>query len=185
MEQLLTELQKIIPLSDELELRLRKTAVRHEFKKRYKLTRPGQVCNRLYYVEKGILRLYVKSNNKEYSNWFMLEGDFATSVTSFFGNAPSLETIEVAEDCILWSVSRQELEDIYEQWPAFRKVGQRLTERYYCLDNRMKIYLMTMDKQEFYDYLVKERPNLVDRVPRKYLASFMGITVQSLPKTKR
>ncbi|HEY6900200.1 MAG TPA: Crp/Fnr family transcriptional regulator [Puia sp.] len=180
MEQLITVFQAIVPLTDALELRLRKTVRRDEFRRGHRLVREGQVCDRLYFIERGILRLYVKHNNKELNNWFMLAGDIATSVTSFFDQSRSLEIMEVLKNCVLWSISRKELEDIYKEFPEFRTVALRIMEKYYSQDNRQKIYLMFKDAGMHYKYLLMAHPRLVREIPHKHLASYMGITPQSL-----
>jgi len=180
MEEIIQKIKDIIELSDELELLLRRILRPDVLRKKQKLLKKGQICTRLYFIEQGLLRLYVKSGDRERSSWFMLEGDLVTSVTSFFGRAPSLETIEALEDCVLWSISWQELQDLYISFPGFRKVGQYYTEKYYCQDDRLKIMLLTKSPAAFYDYLRENFPKVVDRVPKKYLASSMGITTQTL-----
>ncbi|HEY4289965.1 MAG TPA: Crp/Fnr family transcriptional regulator [Puia sp.] len=185
MEEIIQNINAIYPLSDEVELLLRKSVRRDVVRKKQKLLRMGQICTRLYFIEQGLLRHYVKRGEKEHSCLFMLEGDIATSVTSFFGRTPSPETIEALEDCVLWSVSWQELQDIYERDPGFRKIGQHYTEKYYCQDDRLKMNLIAMPPGEFYDYLRENFPKVVQRVPDKYLASSMGITVQTLMAIKR
>ncbi len=185
MEELIQKINAIYPLPEELELLLRKTIRRDEISKKQKLLRTGQICTRLYFIEKGLLRLYVKHGNKERHSWFMLEGDLVTSVTSFFERSPSLETIEALDNCVLWSVSWQELQDFYEKFPGFRKVGQYFTEKYYCQDDRLKIMLLTKSPAVFFDYLQKNFPKVVKHVPKKYLASSMGITEQTLSAIRR
>jgi len=185
MEEIIRNINAIYPLPVELELLLRKTIRRDVVRKKQKLLRKGQICTRLYFIEQGLLRLFVKHEDKDYCSWFMLEGDIATSVTSFFTRSPSLETIEALEDCVLWSVAWQELQDFYEGFPGFRKVGQHYTEKYYCQDDMLKINLLTMSPAEFYNYLRETFPKVVKRVPNKYLASSMGVTVQTLMAIKR
>jgi len=185
MEEIIRNINAIYPLPAELELLLRKTIRRDDVSKKQKLLRKGQICSRLYFIEQGLLRLYVKHDDKDLCSWFMLEGDIATSVTSFFGREPSLETIEALEESVLWSIAWQELQDFYERFPGFRKVGQHYTEKYYCQDDRLKINLLTKSPLGFYDYLRENFPKVVERVPNKYLASSMGITVQTLMAVKR
>jgi len=180
MEEIIQKIKDITELSDELELLLRRILRPDVLKKKQKLLKKGQICTRLYFIEKGLLRLYVKHGDRERTSWFMLDGDLATSVTSFFERVPSLETIEALEDCVLWSISWRELQDLYEADPRFRKVGQYFTEKYYCQDDRLKIMLLTKSPAAFFDYLKEKFPKVVDRVPKKYLASSMGITTQTL-----
>ncbi|HXO76944.1 MAG TPA: cyclic nucleotide-binding domain-containing protein, partial [Puia sp.] len=115
MEEIIQMIKDIYELSDELELILRRIIRPDVIKKKQKLLRKGQICTRLYFIEKGLLRLYVKHGDKDHSSWFILEGDLVTSVTSFFERAPSLETIEALADCVLFSIAWQELQDIYKR----------------------------------------------------------------------
>ena len=185
MEEIIQKLNAIYLLPEELELLLRRVIRRDVVRKKQKLLRQGQICTRLYFIEQGLLRLYVKHGDKDRSTWFMLEGDITTAVTSFFGRIPSPETIEALENTVVWSVSWQELQDLYERWPGFRKVGQYYTEKYYCQDDRLKMQLLTKSPGGFYDYLRENFPGIVERVPTKYLATLMGVTVQTLMAIKR
>jgi CRP-like cAMP-binding protein len=160
------------------------TTKRCEIRRKKKLLVPGEVCDQLYYIEKGILACFEEEKEKNYCTWLMMEGDIATSVTSFNNQVPSSETIIAVEDCILYSLSKQELEAICDRYVQFRIIRQRLTDKYH-IQSRTLDAQRKRTPEHFYDYLQKNYSEMVSRVPIKILASFMGITEPTLYDIKK
>ena len=153
--------------------------------KRFKLLKPEHVCERIYFVEKGLFRCYVKRGDKEICKWFMREGDVVISVNSFFNQVRSTETIESLEECTVHSLTHAELEETYRLYPEFRCVAQKLTERYYCLSEVRADDLRMKPAEELYDDWVRQYPDLAQRVPGNDLASYLGISFQTLWRIQR
>ncbi|HEV9036871.1 MAG TPA: cyclic nucleotide-binding domain-containing protein, partial [Puia sp.] len=171
-------------MSRDLKLLVRETARRREVPRKTRLLSPGETCQHLFYIEKGMLACFDQEGGKSYCTWIMTEKDIATSVDSFNNQVFSTEWIETVEDCVLWTLSKQELEMISDMHLEFRIIRQQLTDKYH-------IQCRTLDAQRkrppdhFYDYLVQQFPEIVRRTPNHILASYMGVVESTLYKIKK
>ena len=114
----------------------------------------------------------------------MKEGDFVISIVSFYTQTPSEEMIETIEDCILWSISYQRLHQLYFQFPEFNWVGRLLTEHYYVLSEQRTQNLRKKTADERYRHLVTSFPDISNRVPLKSIASYLGISFETLSRLR-
>jgi CRP/FNR family transcriptional regulator, anaerobic regulatory protein len=172
------------PMPTELKNLIYETAKRCEVRRKTKLLVPGEICEHLYYIEKGILGCFETEGKKRYCTWLMMEGDIATSVNSFNNQVPSTETIVALEDCIVWVLTKEQLEDICARFVEFRIIRQLLTDKYH-LQSRTMDAQRKRKPEHFYVYLEKNYPEMVSRVPNNILASFMGITEPTLYDIKK
>lgn len=157
---------------------------RDEYKKKQKLLRVGQRCDRIYFVEKGLFRCYIKREDDEVCKWFMRERDVIISIVSFFKQVPSKETIEALEDSILYSISYSELNQLYEEFPEFLWIGKKLTEEYYCRFEQTADDLRMKYTKELYSDWLAANPDLAGRVTETHLASYFGTTLSTLSRAK-
>ena len=114
----------------------------------------------------------------------MKEGDVIISVESFYRQVKSYESIQALEDCIVWYISFEELKSIYRAFPEFNFVGRVLTEKYYCLSEQRLYSMRMMRSNERYRYLMDHNPELILRVPAKYIASYLGLSEAHLSVIK-
>ncbi|HEX8333454.1 MAG TPA: Crp/Fnr family transcriptional regulator, partial [Segetibacter sp.] len=96
----------------------------------------------------------------------------------------SYESIQALEDCIVYYISYEELQFVYRNFPEFNYIGRVLLERYYMLSEQRLYSLRMQRSQERYDYLLEHFPELILRVPAKFLASYLGITEVTMSKIK-
>lgn len=184
MEQLIQFLDSIHPISDGCKERLLSVLKSKELPRKELLLRAGHICQHIYFIQRGLLRCFYYRNDVEISSWFMREVDVMVSVESFFGQKTSYESIQALEDCELYYISYKELQEIYRQFPEFNFIARVLTEKYYCLSEQRLYSIRMMRASERYEYLLEHHPELLLRVPAKYVASYLGITPEMLSKIK-
>lgn len=184
METLLHYLQAIHPLSPGLVDFLQQTLKVKELLKRDYLLRAGHVCQKICFIQKGLLRCFNIMGEHEVCSWFMKEGDVIVSVESFYGQKESYEAVQALEDCLLYYITYSELQYIYRTYPEFNFIGRVLTEKYYCLSERRAYSLRMQRAQQRYTYLLEHHPELLLRVPAKDLASYLGITRVTMSKLR-
>lgn len=184
MEALFQAVRALLVPSPALQAALLTTLRREELPAKHLLLQPGQVAQRIYFVEQGLLRGYSLHARQETSSWFMAEGDFVISVVSFFTQQPSTEYLELLEPAVLYSISHAQLQGLYQQFPEFNLVGRVLTERYYVLSEQRAYQLRTLSAAERYAQLVQEFPKLTQRIPLKLLASYLGIAPETLSRLR-
>ena len=184
MEHLLQFLERIHSLSDELKFHLAGILKEMVLSKKEFLLRAGSTSRCLCSIKHGLLRCFYSKDGIDISSWFMKEGDVIYSVESFLTQKPSYEYIQALEETSLFYITYEELKHIYETFPEFNYIGRALTEKYYVLSERRLYSLRMQRSQERYDYLLENHPELILRVPAKYLASYLGITEVTLSKIK-
>ncbi len=176
METLLQYLGSIHPLSKELIDYLSTHVQTKALRKKDFLLRAGHVCREIYFIERGLLRCFYHNGDTEVCSWFMKEGDVIISIESFYQQQPSYESIQALEECSLVYIEYEKLDHIYHNFSEFNFIGRVLTEKYYQLW-AMQLYALRMKQApERYQWLIENHGELIQRVPAKYLASYLGIT---------
>jgi CRP-like cAMP-binding protein len=184
MTLLFNFLNSIRPLSDELVQHLSKVLKTKTFPKKTLLLKAGQVCQNMYFIESGLVRCFYIKGENEVCSWFMKEGDMIISVQSFFYQQESYESIQALEDLKVHYISFADLQFIYRELPELNFIGRILTEKYYALSEQ-RLYSLRMQRaQERYEYLVQHSSELILRVPSNYIASYLGITKETLSRVR-
>jgi CRP-like cAMP-binding protein len=184
MEELLKFLELIHPMSDGLKHHLATILKVKHLPKKSLLLKAGHVCRNIYFIGSGLVRCFYIKDNNEICSWFMKEGDVIASVESFFKQKESYESIQALEDCVLYYVSYSDLQHLYRHFPEFNFIGRVLVEKYYMLSEQRLYSLRMQRSQERYDFLLQNFPELILRVPAKYLASYLGISEVTMSKAK-
>lgn len=184
MEHLLAMIQRLHPVSEPLEAALRQTLRRQAFPRRHWLLQPGQVSDRIYFIEQGVARGYYLKEDREVTSWFMKESDFIISIVSFYTRQPAQEYIELLEDSVLWSITADQLQHLYDAFPEFNQTGRLLTERYYMLSELRAQNLRMQSARERYAHLLADFPAIFRRVPLKYIASHLGLSPETVSRLR-
>ena len=184
MEELLFFLNSIHPLNKDTRNFLISKLQFVEIPKKNFVLKEGEVCNKIHFVTKGLLRCFYIRNNIEINSLFMREGDVIISVESFFKQTESKEQIQAIEDCSLYYINYDELQFAFENFPDFNSIGRILTEKYYLLSEQ-RLYSLRMQRaNERYLFLLNHFPQILLRVPLKYIASYLGITEETLSRIR-
>jgi len=142
------------------------------------------VCNQLFFIRKGFLRGFNYHNGKEITSWFGFENDFATSIYSFVSRKPGYENIQVIENSILYAITYDDLNNIYHKHPEFNYVGRLLTEKYYIDLMERTLCLQFQSAKENYEQLVVNQPYLLQRASLGHIASYLGISQETLSRIR-
>lgn len=184
MNSLLRLLESIHPLSAESEAYLTKTLKQRKIGKKDYLLKAGHTSNAVYFITEGLIRAFYLRGDKEVNSWFMKEGDMSLSIESFYDQKPSYENIQALEDCVVYYIDFRELEYMYNSFPEFNFIGRVLTIKYHKLWAQQLYSIRMQSAQERYQWLRANHPELLLRVPAKYIASYLDITEVTLSKIK-
>lgn len=146
----------------------------------------GEVCKRLYYVKRGIVRSYTRNDKGEEETLMIsMENTFITSVGSFFGRIPSYLSIEVCEDASLYAISHDQFHQAIESSPEIKDLALKYALRWTDMMGRHIIEIKGYTAKERYLNMIKKYPTILERVNLIHLASYLGITQQSLSRIRR
>ena len=147
--------------------------------------RKGEVCQQVAFIVKGVMRIFYRQKNGETTRYLGSEHSFITSLGSFVSGSACPENIEALEDCELLVIQRHDLRRLCQQIHAFETLYSKVLEyMFMCTEKRIADFI-TQTAEERYLTLLDQRPGLVQRVPQKYIASYIGITPQSLSRLQK
>jgi len=157
---------------------------RRELPKKFDLLKAGEVCRNLYFLESGLLRFFILREGKEVTKFFTIAPYCFTSQASFNSKKSANEYIQTIEKSIVWETTYEENEKLLElkSWNSF---GRKLTQEVQFFTEEILEALQTETAENRYAKLLQYQPELLQRVPLKYLSSFFGIAPQSLSRIRK
>ena len=144
----------------------------------------GQVCKDLYFVNKGCLRLYYIADGVETTVWFSFEENSAIELSSFLSGKPTEYFIEAIEDTEILSLNKSQLLGLYPSYPEMESIMRSFWEDV-ILNLLQRFTSLQKDSAETRYLNLVNQPNYLQRIPQKYLASYIGVTPTSLSRIKR
>ena len=148
------------------------------------LVTEGKICRQLYFLEQGALRGYYTLEGKEITHWFAFEQDFVTSFHSFITGQPAVENIQLLEGSILWAISKESLTRLLNQYHEIERLLRIVYEKYYIRLEERFVNAQFKTATERYQNLLQQTPYIIERVPLGYIASYLGISQETLSRIR-
>lgn len=181
---LLYVFNSIYPISEVVRNFLIQNTYPIKVRKGKKLHKSGEICDMIYFVNKGAIRGYVKDVKKDITTWITVENELVASIHSFILQIPSFENMEAIEDSELLGMRHEDLQHLYKIDPDFNIMARRIYEKYYA-DAEIRALIARLSKAEIkYEYFLKTYSHLSTRIPLKYIASFLGINLETLSRVR-
>ncbi len=157
-----------------------------DIRKKDHYLREGEICKSTAYVNEGCLRRYVISeSNKESILNFAIEDWWVGDLESFFTGCPTRYYVQALEDTQLLLLSRQKFEDACNRYPKYKTFhDEKMHRSYFATLKRMSV-ASSGTAEEKYLQLAKDQPQLFQRVPLHYIASYLGIEPESLSRLRK
>ena len=160
--------------------------VERSFKRHDFLLEASHVCRHLFFVAKGCVRhFHIKEDGSEATCDITLENQWATDFVSFADEMPSRLSLQALEDTVVYSVEKARLLELYAAHHRFETFGRITTERvlHRSIDTTMS--LASLKPEERFKHLMAVRPELLQRVTQKHIASLLGISPESLSRLQK
>lgn len=185
-ELLLHSIKERVSISEE-EFNFCKTLfIPKKLRKRQFLLQEGDVCKYTSFVEKGMLRTYtVDEKGNEPILQFSSEGWWIADLYSFLTDEPSLYNIEALEDCELLQITKPSWEILLEKIPVFERYFRILIQNNLIATQRRLMGAMSETAEEKYLKLIDNFPGCLQRVPQHMIASYLGITRETLSRIRK
>lgn len=180
------ELREIAGLNDqEIELYI-SFLTKKSLSKKDHLLMEGDVCTHIAYINKGCLRRYIIDNHsKEVILNFSLEDYWIGDLESFISQKSTIYYIQALEDSELLLISRKNFFRANEELPKFKKFHEDKVQRNYYYTLKRLSNAKSATPEEKYLTLMKEQPQLFQRIPLHYIASYLGIEPESLSRLRK
>jgi CRP-like cAMP-binding protein len=184
VESLQTAITNISLLSDE-SLNIFLSAWKHwTTTKDFFLVKENTGSDYLYFIEKGIARIYYYKNGKEITEWIAMDEQFFLSITSFFQRTPSHLIIQTIEPSEVYGIHHDDFMRLADKYHDVERLLRKMVTASLILSQIRMDSIQFESAQQRYEKLLQTSPQIVQRVPLTYIASFLGITLETLSRIR-
>jgi len=150
------------------------------------LVEAGKVTDKAFFILSGYLRYFkVVDSGEELVIHLYAPDNFATSLNSFFSGKKSEEVLQAITDCEILCISKADLEKLYSTNYKWQSFGRKLMESFLIEKEERIIDQISLPAHDRYLKLMKNQPDIIQNVPVKYIASFIGIKPESLSRIRK
>jgi len=159
--------------------------VRHEWPKGHHLFDEGSQCDQMFYIEKGFARFTFSSESgKEATSWFFPDKSFLTSINSFYNNGPSDVSCVLNEDSVVYTITYSQFHLLLNEYP---ELGKFCFAVVFELARQMVEYISSskfLTAEDRYEELIRRHPIILQKAPLGQIASFLGISQETLSRIR-
>ena len=147
----------------------------------------NDIENHISFIESGIVRLFIPKENpeKEITFGFSFKDEFISAYDSFLTQKPSAYNLQALTETTVLSITYTDLQLVYKNTQIGNLIGRLTAERLFLLKSKREQNLLNLTAEERYITLFKERPELLQVVPLKYISSYIGVTAQALSRIRK
>lgn len=184
MKNLLQVISQFVSLNEEEIAQMSSLITYTTFAKNETLREVNRVEEHIYFVESGLLCGMFNQNRREVINWFCDQNEFITSLNSFNTQTPSFEKVVALEESRVYRIHYDDLHKLFAIYPVFERLARVLTQRYYVSLEERSLALQCLTAKERYEELVRLKPKLVQRISLGQIASYLGISQETLSRVR-
>lgn len=148
------------------------------------LVKQGQVVASYYFIDSGGLRIYMEREGKQITGWLAFQNDFFTDLQSFQTGQPSQFYIQAIESTTVFTIEKSLMESLYTQFPVWQEFGRKVWQTAFLKVVNAVLAYQTMTAEERY-LAMMQQSDLLQKVPLKQLASYLGVTQTSLSRLRK
>ena len=148
------------------------------------LVKEGQYADKTYFIVEGTARAYYLKDGREITDWFAFEHDFISSIDSFFLNVPSSYGIELLEPARIVELSRSTMLELCDNHHSFDRLCRIIVTKTMLQLRQRVVSIQFESAQQRLDNLLSIRPDIMNRVPLGHIASYLGITLETLSRIR-
>ncbi|MGB4772857.1 MAG: Crp/Fnr family transcriptional regulator [Chitinophagaceae bacterium] len=146
----------------------------------------GKVSNAVGFILDGVFRVcYYDQDGNEITRYFLDEGNFVADLNGYVTGIPSTEYVQAVTDCELLTISKQSMEELSRTVVVWDKIVAKITAKALSEKVARVSAMMPQEANERYAYFLEHFPQIANRVPLQYIASYIGITKSSMSRIRR
>lgn len=185
MQNLINKIKKSIPLSSEAEKYIYSIAKEKSVSKGEVLIREGQTVNKSFFVTQGSLRSFcIDKEGKEHTLQFAIRDWWISDFMAIYNHEPASLTVESITDSTVIEFNAQKLDEIYLHFPEFEPFQRKNLERHIVSLNKRILNQLQLTALERYNLFLEQYPDIERYIPNYHIASYLGITQQSLSRVR-
>lgn len=155
-------------------------------RKKRALINQGEICRYLYFVEKGSLRSYsIGKDGSEHVLQLVIEDNWIADLSSFITQTPGNLIVEAIEDSEVLLLPNSAIDELCEKLPKLETYFRKLYQRAYVSMQQRYNAVQSSQAKERYEILIRDNPQFAARIPLIHIASYLGITAESLSRIRK
>lgn len=160
---------------------------RRVFQKKTIFLKLNEIENHISFIESGVVRLFIPNEDpdKETTFGFSFENQFISAYDSFLTQRPSAYQLQALTETTIVSITYADLQEVYKTTQIGNLIGRLTAERLFLIKSKREQNLLNLSAEERYLRLFKERPELLQIIPLKYISSYIGVTAQALSRIRK
>jgi len=183
MRELIHVINGFQELDFETEEAIKKYFIVERFKKDEFIIEEGKVCSKIYFIKSGAVRRFSLEDGVEFTKWIYTDNQFVTSLSSFFEQKPSFESLQTCEETIVYSLLYSD-ELILLEYPLFSQFHIKQLRLYLSKINEFHHIFRIMNAQEKYGYLLESFPQIILKAKLKHIASLIGVSQETISRIR-
>lgn len=164
--------------------RIQDAAIIYEYPAGSYLLKEGQVCRGAFFLASGLARSYYYKDGKEITSRLMEEGFIITSWASYYLQQPGIENVVALEKSTTVYLDYEFIQSLYNDFPVFERVGRLQVEYSFWQLEMRTVLLQSYSASERYQQFYLRYPNLLRRIPLKWIASYLGMTEVTISRAR-
>jgi CRP-like cAMP-binding protein len=148
------------------------------------LLKEHAISDYIYFIEKGIARMFYRKSEKEVTEWIAMDQQFFLSITSFFQRVPSRLNIHTLEPSEVYGIHHDDFMRLAEKHHDIERLLRKMVTASLILSQIRMDSIQFETAQQRYDRLLNTSPEIIKRVPLSYIASFLGVTLETLSRIR-
>ncbi|TLV01469.1 Crp/Fnr family transcriptional regulator [Dyadobacter luticola] len=180
--RVLFNIERLINPTPQEKAELEKVLHVRTIKKNAFFLQEGHVCKSIAFIEKGSVRYFYQLEDREVCKDFVFENGLIGSFASFFSQQPATLNIQAMEETQLIELNYPDVIYLYDHVPAWQKLGRIIAQDQFVRAEKREAALLKDLPEVRFRALIEEHPKIFKRVPLQYIASYLGITRETLSR---
>jgi len=185
ISSVISTLDYFYPLSEGMKDYFKKHSYACSFRKGKLLLKAGEICEHIYFIKKGAVRGFIKEGKRDITTWITAENEVVSSISALDVREPAFENMQAIENCELLALTYADFQDLYIKFPEFNIVARKVLQKYYQDAEGRAFIVRLTNAENKYQLFITRYGHLANRIPLKYIASFLGITLETLSRVRK
>lgn len=180
-------IQKILPGTSPEDIKLLSSKAHLlEFRKGQLFVHEGEVCHHLLFIHRGLFRYYLLHEGEDFTKDFAIDtrNPFCTAYSSFMLQKPSQIWIEAMESSVVWSWDKSDVLPLFQNHPIWLCFAKLMADQLFYRKEQKELELLKCSAEERYRHFLVDFPGLIQRIPQYHIATYLGITPESLSRIR-
>ena len=184
MQRLIETIEVYISLNDDELSLLQNTVEKRTYSKNEVIFSEGKISNEIYFVAEGCVRLFYNVDGNDKTAFFYTEGQFICAGESYTFNIPAIENYQAVEQTEIYVFTKNKTEELLRNAPKLEVLARIATENELITSQKIIASFVTKSAEERYTDLLNTQGELFQRVLQQYIASFLGVSPETLSRIK-